>query len=98
LRYSVNYIKIARASHGAHAAHTLALRERLRCASVFIILGILAHFNEYETYEFELHDGKVAFGPDVDTTSCPEVCYDTETYCDKCSWHGAFNDLADNPE
>jgi hypothetical protein len=25
--------------------------------------------DEYETYEFELHDGKVAFGPDVDSES-----------------------------
>ncbi len=49
--------------------------------------------DEYETYGFELHDGKVAFGPDVDASSCPEVCYDTETYCDKCSWHGDFKEL-----
>jgi hypothetical protein len=49
--------------------------------------------DEYETYEFELHDGKAAFGPDVDDSSCPEVCDDTETYCDKCSWHGDFKEL-----
>ena len=54
--------------------------------------------DEYETYEFELQDGKVAFGPDVDTSSCPEVCHDTETYCEKCSWHGEFNELAENTD
>ena len=54
--------------------------------------------DEYETYEFELHDGKVAFGPDVDASSCPEVCYDTETHCDKCSWHGAFDELTDTSD
>ena len=54
--------------------------------------------DEYETYEFVLHDGKVAFGPDVDSESCPEVCHDTETYCEKCSWHGAFNELTENTD
>jgi hypothetical protein len=54
--------------------------------------------DEYETYEFELSDGEVAFGPDIDTSSCPEMCDDTETYCDKCSWHGAFNELSDNSD
>jgi len=29
---------------GAHVAQSLALRERLRCASKIIILGILDHF------------------------------------------------------
>jgi hypothetical protein len=52
----------------------------------------------YETYEFVLHDGKVAYGPDVDASSCPELCHDTETYCDMCSWHGPFDDLSNNPE
>ena len=32
------------APRGAHAAQARALRERLRCASETIILGILDHF------------------------------------------------------
>jgi len=49
--------------------------------------------DEYETYEFELREGNVEFGPDVDASSCPKVCDDTETYCDKCSWHSDFKEL-----
>ncbi len=49
--------------------------------------------DEYETFEFELREGNVEFGPDVDPSSCPQVCDDTDTYCDKCSWHGDFKEL-----
>jgi hypothetical protein len=31
----------------------------------------------------------------LDPSSCPEVCDDTETFCDQCSWHGSFKELND---
>ena len=51
--------------------------------------------DEYETYEFAWRDGNVEFSADVDSSSCPEVCDDTETFCDKCSWHGSVKELND---
>jgi hypothetical protein len=47
LWYSVNFIKADRASRGAHAAQALALRERLRCASDSLILGILGNLGHF---------------------------------------------------
>jgi len=38
------HLKKDGAARGAHAAQARALRERLRCASETIILGILDHF------------------------------------------------------
>jgi hypothetical protein len=43
LRNSIIFIIKDRAPRGAHTAQALALRERLRCASETIILGILDH-------------------------------------------------------
>ena len=51
--------------------------------------------DEYETYEFGWRDGNVEFGVDVDSSSCPDIVDDTETFCDKCSWHGSVRDLRD---
>jgi len=48
----------------------------------------------YETYGFSWRDGNVEFASDVDSTSCPEVCDDTEIFCDKCSWHGRSKELS----
>ena len=49
--------------------------------------------DEYETYEFAWRDGNVEFGADVDPDSCPEICDDTEVFCDQCSWHGETKEL-----
>ncbi|MGD9306979.1 MAG: hypothetical protein PVF79_22125 [Desulfobacterales bacterium] len=49
--------------------------------------------DEYETHEFELVNGQVAFGSDDEASSIPELHDDTETYCNKCSWHGEFKEI-----
>ncbi len=52
--------------------------------------------DEYETYEFAWRDGNVEFDADLDRSSCPEVCHDTEIFCDQCSWHGETKTLKDS--
>ena len=49
--------------------------------------------DEYETHEFELVNGEVAFDPGDEASLSPEVHDDTETYCNKCSWHGKLKEL-----
>ena len=49
--------------------------------------------DEYETYAFELQDGRVAFSSPDEAASTPDVQDDTETFCNKCSWHGKFKEL-----
>jgi hypothetical protein len=49
--------------------------------------------DEYETYDFELREGTVAFSPDAETSAAPGLQDKTETYCNKCSWHGKFMEL-----
>ena len=51
--------------------------------------------DEYETYEFSWRDGNVEFCADLDPATSPEVCDDTETFCDACSWHGSFKELSE---
>ena len=51
--------------------------------------------DEYETYAFDLQAGEVEFDSDADASDCPEIGDDTETYCDKCSWHGKFKEISD---
>ena len=51
--------------------------------------------DEYQTYEFSWRDGNVEFDADVDPTICPELCEDSEIFCDKCSWHGEAKELKD---
>ena len=47
----------------------------------------------YETCEFECRDGEIVFSSDVDDAEKPDIGGDTETFCDKCVWHGEFNEL-----
>jgi hypothetical protein len=49
--------------------------------------------DEYEIYEFEFKDGKAAFDGDEGAGSA-ELKDETETYCNRCSWHGRFGDLS----
>lgn len=49
--------------------------------------------DEYETHEFELVNGEVAFGSDDEASFVPALHDDTETYCNKCSWHGKFKEI-----
>jgi DNA-directed RNA polymerase subunit RPC12/RpoP len=41
--------------------------------------------DEYETNEFDLEDGQAVFASEVQ-----EIQPETETYCNRCSWHGRF--------
>lgn len=48
--------------------------------------------DEYETYEIELTEGKAAFC-NQDEGGELEIVPDTETFCDKCTWHGKLQEL-----
>ena len=48
--------------------------------------------DEYETYEIELKEGQPVFC-DKDEAGDFEIDAGTETYCDKCTWHGKLQDL-----
>jgi hypothetical protein len=49
--------------------------------------------DEFETYEFSVASGDVHFGADAEAAASPEIQETTETFCNKCSWHGKFQDL-----
>jgi hypothetical protein len=49
--------------------------------------------DEYETYEFELQNGEICYDPGDDDAAAPELQDDTETFCDKCAWHGKLKEL-----
>ncbi|MFC1825941.1 hypothetical protein ACFLYZ_00935 [Thermodesulfobacteriota bacterium] len=44
--------------------------------------------DEYETYGFEYKDGTICFDAHTSEPEIPEIDEGTETFCDKCSWHG----------
>ena len=44
--------------------------------------------DEYELYEFTCKDGAVVFQEGVDADGAPPVDDATETYCNRCAWHG----------
>ena len=54
--------------------------------------------DEYETCEFELRNGKIEYSTDADAAECPDIQENTETFCDKCSWHGKLKELIETPE
>jgi hypothetical protein len=47
----------------------------------------------YEIYEFDLSEGKMIFSSEVDESDLPEVDQETETYCNRCAWHGKLKTL-----
>jgi len=49
--------------------------------------------DEYETCEFECRDGEIVFSSLVDESEAPEIKKQTETFCDRCVWHGEFGEL-----
>ncbi len=49
--------------------------------------------DEYETYEFQCKDGEVCFNPALDCDAAPAVGDDTESYCNRCSWHDKLKSL-----
>jgi hypothetical protein len=46
--------------------------------------------DEFETCGFSVASGAVRF---ADEGSVPEIQDATETYCDRCSWHGRLEEL-----
>ena len=49
--------------------------------------------DEYETYEFECVNGKVVFASEDSGSEYPEIKEKTETFCNRCAWHGEFVEL-----
>lgn len=49
--------------------------------------------DEFECYEFECRQGEICFAPEVDPHAAPAIEAQTETFCNKCSWHDAFERL-----
>lgn len=49
--------------------------------------------DEYETCEFECRDGEIVFASEEAGCGPPELTAATETFCDRCAWHGAFGEL-----
>ena len=49
--------------------------------------------DEFETREFSVASGEVRFGAGAESESVPKVQEASETFCNKCSWHGKFQDL-----
>ena len=50
--------------------------------------------DEYEMYRFDVREGQVCFDSEIDTSLIPALTDSTETFCDKCSWHGKFTTAA----
>ena len=49
--------------------------------------------DEYEIYEFNCSEGAIKFDDDLDKEGVPQIEKETETFCNKCAWHGKFNTL-----
>ena len=49
--------------------------------------------DEYETYEFDVKEGRVRFSEDIEKTEIPEISEETQAYCNKCSWNGKIKEL-----
>ncbi|HSO62067.1 MAG TPA: hypothetical protein VLR50_13625 [Desulfobacterales bacterium] len=49
--------------------------------------------DEFDTREFSVAGGEVSFSADAQDAPVPKVQETTETFCNKCSWHGEFQKL-----
>jgi hypothetical protein len=49
--------------------------------------------DEYEVYTFSCPDDVVCFDEEVDAGEAPAVDAGTETFCERCAWHGRLSDL-----
>ncbi len=49
--------------------------------------------DEYDIYEFTCKDGDISFEVEVDENDVPPMNDSTETYCNKCAWHGKMEAL-----
>jgi len=48
--------------------------------------------DEFEIHEFSCSEGMIEFSDDIDAQDRPDIKADTETFCNKCAWHGKFAD------
>jgi hypothetical protein len=49
--------------------------------------------DQFETYPFELINGDVSFDPEVEEPDAPDLNEKTETFCEKCAWHGPLKEM-----
>jgi len=49
--------------------------------------------DEFELYEFEAQNGKVAFDDPEAALKAPPVTGTREVFCRRCSWHGPFDGI-----
>jgi hypothetical protein len=49
--------------------------------------------DEFETYEFSVESGAVRFSADAEGSPIPDFRDATETFCNRCSWHGKYQEL-----
>lgn len=47
----------------------------------------------FETYEFECKEGEICFDENTDASGAPEIVGNTDTWCNRCAWHGPFKEL-----
>ena len=48
---------------------------------------------EFETYGFNVASGEAHFSADPRDSRLSNVQETTETFCNRCSWHGKFQEL-----
>ena len=46
--------------------------------------------DEYDIYEFTCSGGQIEFSDTIDTEDTPQIQDETETFCNRCAWHGQF--------
>lgn len=49
--------------------------------------------DEFETHGFNVASGEVRFSSDSQDAPPPNVQGTTETFCNRCSWHGKLQEL-----
>jgi hypothetical protein len=49
--------------------------------------------DEFDTREFSVGGGEVKFSADAEGEPLPELREATEAFCNKCTWHGEFQQL-----
>jgi hypothetical protein len=48
----------------------------------------------FTLFEFDIQDGKIIADDENNDSAMPAVTESTETYCDRCAWHGRFKNLS----
>ncbi len=49
--------------------------------------------DDFETFEFSCEDGKICFNPEIDEEKLPDIKDETDTHCNRCSWHDKLETL-----